>query len=462
MAAEAIIELGDGYSWELGEGDLLGGSLTLAEGKEASSLTFRVADPHRQLANDLPLVLVEDVPEQHATLEVTFVAELGVTETNGVVGVEVPAGVEVIVDPLPGVEGDEVRFRTDEGIGPLDWNQPDPNSLRQAQATVSATAVDPGPRGNIAGGPQGNQPSNLRLALDLPGIDRVFNTAPATGGRNAGEKGVKVPVDCWLGPTGTSTPPKAFTGYLSQMTPSGPPGRLELMAVDRSADMRRQQRARSFNGTNVDELVRRLARSNGFDVDLSQADFGDVQLTRHVQHGATDWQFLNRVLSSVGHRVKVRGETVFVTKVGQVRDDPQTPVMQPADVSSYSFAVDELTTHTTPNVTAVSGAEASAHRDGTPAKARPTQLGRVGVPDSYESAPASISQQKARELQAEARQHRLFTATLEATDLYPQLDTDDMVVLQGWGRRYDGPWWIDSLTHSFSGETSFQLTSDSE
>lgn len=461
MAASGVLTIGDSYRYEIGDGQIVSGSVSLAEGKEASSVEATIADPDGELANGLPLILVEDVPAQRATVDVTFVAKPGFSDSA-----TVPAGTELKIalrsQLSAGGPPNDLRFRTTEALGPSDFGGADPNVLRRARATVEAEAARPGAAGNISGGKNVGQGVTLELASPVPGIARAYHTAPATGGSDAGKRGEKVPVECWLGPSSTETPEKLLTGYLSQLTFSGPAGTVKLMAVDASAEFRREQRARALTATNVDDLVGQVAALKGFDVDLSQAELEDIQITRHVQHGETDWQMLNRILEGVGHRLKVRGETVYVTKVGKVRESARTEVLRPPDVSSYSFEVDELTKKTTPNLTAVSGAKASEQREGTPSKSRKVQFSRLGVPESYDGSPSEIDQEAERAKQAEARKHRLFRASLETFDLYEHLDTDDQVVLESWGRRFNGTWWIESLTHDFDGTTSFQLTSSND
>ncbi|MFB6374478.1 MAG: baseplate J/gp47 family protein [Bradymonadaceae bacterium] len=460
MSASGVLQIDD-QQWELGGGALIDGSVELAEGKRASSVSATIADPTGTLANSIPLVVVEDTPPQKASVEVTFVAEVG---REG--DVSVPAGTTVRTQPLEqvldGGAPTRVSFTTDEPLGPSDFGGREdiPGAAdRRARATVSATAVEPGAQGNIPGGPTAEEPSNLEVVPPIDGIDWVYNTQPATGGRSAGVRGQKVPVDCWLGPSNSPTPQKVFSGALSQLTASH--NRLEVMAVDHSVEARRTERAERYEATTPAALVQRIARRHELAVDLSQAELGDVRLSSFLQHGETDWELLHRVLASAGHRAKVRGETIYVTKVGQTRAFGQTPVIRPEDLTSYSFEVDELTKHTTPLIEDREGNKASNYNPDTGAKARPVQLERVGTGPAFETKPSELSQQELQKLQSEARQTRTFRASLEATELYTRLDTDDLVMLQGFGDRFDGPWWIDSLTHAFAGSTSFELTSDS-
>lgn len=261
--------------------------------------------------------------------------------------------------------------------------------------------------------------------------------------------------EAWLGEQDAETPPKVFGGFASQYTPQG--GELEIMAVDESRDLRREQKSRNVAASTPLELARFVAGPRGLSVDASEADLSDIQYSQIVQHGESDWSMLNRLLGQVGHRAFVRGSELIIQKVGQTRADGVTPRLRYGDnVREYSFQLDEATSSDTPSMYDREGAQAGSGGGG-PATERPVHLQRTGLRVDAKATPSFTDQQLERQLEAQARGEKILTGSITATEPYPNVDVDDGVELVGFGDRFSGIWLIESLSHTHTGYTTFEI-----
>jgi phage protein D len=259
-------------------------------------------------------------------------------------------------------------------------------------------------------------------------------------------RNARVPMECWLGRT--NAPPKVFAGYLSQLTPSGAPGRLELLAVDKSKGLRRVARSRNLTGSGTGDLIRRIAAPHGWEVDLSRADFADRQLASVLQHGETDAEVIGRIAEATGHSAIFDGDTVRLVPLAYAGVTEEFRLIYGENVVSYQFSVDELTRSTTPNVFDFDGAEA-ARDDEVEAIDRPVEMDRtLGLSADHNGSPSYTSQQRTKAIQALARSKKLFQASIESTDVFPGARVDTAVfTLEGFGERFSGVWFVDSMSH---------------
>ncbi|MDZ7703369.1 MAG: hypothetical protein U5L04_02665 [Trueperaceae bacterium] len=266
----------------------------------------------------------------------------------------------------------------------------------------------------------------------------------------------RVAVEAWLGDT--QSPPKVFAGYLNNHTVGGPPGRLQLTAVDKSKSLRRVARSRTLSKSSIPDLLRRLCEPHGISVDLSRADLDDLEYAQVLQHGETDSELIDRILGSVGHRGFYQNDTLYVIESGRTRDR-QIRLVYGQNVSQFNFEVDELTTSTTPNVTDFEGHTATKIDDQVEAVDRPVELSReTGLRINFDGLPSFTDQQLEQAKKAQARAKKVFKGQIQATEGFPEATVDDEVILEGFGQRYSGVWFVDSLSHSLkTGRTSFNL-----
>lgn len=295
----------------------------------------------------------------------------------------------------------------------------------------------------------GDTASTLSFKIADPRLE-LANSLPLPN------KNARVPVECWLGRT--ASPPKVFAGYLSQMTPSGTPGRLELMAVDKSKSLRRVARSRNLTASTPGDLLKRLCGFHGIEVDLSRANLDDLQFASVLQHGETDAEVVSRILGELGHVGHYQAGTLYV--IDQSGDDYEETIrlVYGDNIRTYSFAIDELTRATTPNLYDMDGTKAAEDEDAE-AVDRPVMLDRsTGLSISYGDFPSYTKQQLEKAKKAQARKKRVFEASIESTDCFPEASVKDAVVLEGFGDRLSGVWFIDTLEHDLvTGRTKFDL-----
>lgn len=206
---------------------------------------------------------------RRATVELTFTAP-------GTHGLTIPAGVGV-------ANVDSERSRFAGVVFKTDFDLVVPASDSRA---VRATAVMPGAPANVDAG-------ELVYLTDPATLDieKVTNLLPATGGadhqltRAATYRAMEL---VYLDLMRTNKPPKVFAGFVSQLTASGAPGRLRIMAVDRSKSMRRVPLSRNLTAGTPGDVLRRLCEPYGIRVDLRRANLDDVQFAQVLQQGETN------------------------------------------------------------------------------------------------------------------------------------------------------------------------------
>ena len=308
--------------------------------------------------------------------------------------------------------------------------------------------------GVLIGGQVRIQGGDSASTLDIELADPLLNLA---NGLPLPTRHDRIPIECWLGRG--NKPPKVFAGYVSQLTASGSPGRLKIMAVDKSKGMRRVPRSRNLTAGSPGDVLRRLCEPAGIKVDLSRADLDDVQFAQVLQQGETDAEVVSRLLGEVGHIGWYENETLYIISRGQTRDDgPPIRLLYGTNIKTYQFAIDELTRETTPNLFDMEGDQLSDLAD-IEASERPVELSRgAGLHLAAGGFPSFTDSQVEQVKKAHSRAKKIFTASIESTDAFPGASLDDAVIIEGLGRRFSGVWLMESITHSLrDGRTSFEL-----
>lgn len=269
------------------------------------------------------------------------------------------------------------------------------------------------------------------------------------------QRSERVPVDVWWGER--PAPALVFSGYLSSIECSGLPGKLTIKAADKARGMRRSARARNLTDTSAGQLCQRLAADHEFELDVSCApNLDQYSFSELLQHGESDWEVMHRVLEATGHRSWIRGNTIFVAEVGYAGDADLYEVTFGENVKNgFSFQVDELTRHTTPNLFDETGqlyiSDPELDQDATE---RYVRLERTGLVLPSADTPSWTSQAIERAALAQARARQLFRGRLDLTVAAPELDVTSQLLLRGFGPRFSGAWNVEGVTHHLKGGTT--------
>lgn len=298
---------------------------------------------------------------------------------------------------------------------------------------------------------EGKAASSVKLELIDPRLE-LANALPLP------QRRTRVPLEVWFGYG--STLPKVFSGYLSTLSASGLPGSLSLTAVDKAKGLRRVSKARNLTSVSPAAVMQKLADEDGIELDLSLADFGNVQFASTWQMSESNMDIITRLAEECGHVVYVRDDVVSVKAVGVAGPDRVLRVpFGPEVANGFSFQVDELTRATTPNVFDLDGGLLAQADDLEQETAEVmTRLANTGLVLANEGAPEFTSQAEQRSLKAQAKARQLFEASLDLTRAYPEVDVDWQVLLEGYGPRFSGAWNVREVTHDvIGGTTSLEL-----
>jgi len=302
---------------------------------------------------------------------------------------------------------------------------------------------------------EGKKASNASVILADP-LFLLFDALPLP------TKKSRTTMTVWIAPEGVAIPTKVFAGYVQGIEPTNSLGgnQVTIEATDKAKGARRKKRARIRRFTSLDQLSIQVAHDAGLDgVDSTRANIADIEFSRAVQHGETDWALLVRLMAAAGHKVKVRGDTLYIEEVGAVRPDGQiTTLTYGLNVQAgFSFDVQERTSRTTPNVFDFDGEEVFASDDDE-AEDRPVRIERAGLALANADFPSFTKGVLLKAKKAQARAKKVFTGRVTAAGLFVDVDTDDQVVLERFGARLSGVWNIEGIQLSFaSNTTSFTI-----
>ena len=285
--------------------------------------------------------------------------------------------------------------------------------------------------------------------------DALFNALPDPAWQD-------VPVKLWLAPPSAPRSPTVlvFDGKLTSLQPAFPaPTLLTLVATDRSIDLRREGRLRTFKNKTSVQLAQAIANEYGYTV---QADTGDVvpkQRAIDIGFGGSvggaklsDWEHLVRALAGDGLLAHMEGSTLVIKRTQDVlypytfrHGDPRVisfvPMIEhvhgPGDGgSTKTVAAFDRNGNVATVAAAVSGT-VRTHRG--PVEGQPT--GSSGahaeiVPVGWTNAATQLAKRK-------------DTATLTLV-MSPDIKLVHQVGVQGWGVKCDGPWFVETVKHTFA------------
>lgn len=245
--------------------------------------------------------------------------------------------------------------------------------------------------------------------------------------------------------------PVVFTGYVSGLDWKDTPGRLQVTCVDKSRSARRKQRAKTRSKLTLLQLVRDIADPEGLTIDTSLADAETIgKIGQMIQHGETDWRLLERLAKQLGHAVYVDGDKLMVVDEGQVPGEATVELQRGVNIrSGASFKIAERRARSTATIFDFSGDPVSEEEDGE-AERRPTKREPVGLRVLTEGAPSFSAQAVQKARKAQSRRRKVFTASIEATELLPATKPRGVATVQGYGSRLDGLWWVDDVEHDLT------------
>lgn len=242
-----------------------------------------------------------------------------------------------------------------------------------------------------------------------------------------------------------------FSGHLSELTASGLPGRVQLRATGRAHKLRVQERAQIRSDLSALHLVREFAQEDGLTVDASRApELERVRWASVCMYGETGADALDRLLPATGHTWFLDGNTLVV----EATDKPEQllEVLYGSDVrNGFEFRIEELRRGTTPNIYSLENDQLYAEETDDVAITRVVSLERTGLTLAAAQAPAMTSQAEEYAMQAQSRARKLFRGRLEFTTVRPELRLKHALMLRGFGPRFSGVWFVESIRHPLSG-----------
>lgn len=263
-------------------------------------------------------------------------------------------------------------------------------------------------------------------------------------------KNQRVPFEVWFGEY--PAPPKVFSGWISSMSCSLRSATTTILATDKSKRARKRSKARTKTNANAAALVKTIAAENGLEVELSKAALSEITLSQAIQMGETDWEYLVRILETAGHRVKVRGNTAYVTQVGVPRSGLAAANLEyGVNIRDGNISMRERSTRTTSNIYDVAGelVAETGDEDLDEVARKVARLERVGLVVTADEFPSFTDEslQKVLKLQAKAKKRKIFEFDVDTTVPLPGVDTDDFVTVRGLGTRFSGLWFVDKVRH---------------
>lgn len=267
----------------------------------------------------------------------------------------------------------------------------------------------------------------------------------------------RVPFEVWFGEY--PAPKKIYSGWVSSVSVNIRMATTTILATDKSKRARRKSKARTKTNANAAALISQIAGENGLAVDLSRADLSTITLSQTIQMGETDWEFIVRVLDSIGHNVAVRGDTAYVTQKGETRSTSSAATLTyGVNIFDGNITMRERTTRTTANVYDVAGEYVADPEDqeldenGLSVTAKIARLERLGLVVTAEEFPSFTPESiaNALRLQSKAKKRKIFEADFDATIPLPGVDTDDYITVRGLGPRFSGVWFVDKVRHDLA------------
>lgn len=243
-----------------------------------------------------------------------------------------------------------------------------------------------------------------------------------------------------------------FSGFLSEISANGLPGRVQLRGVDKGRRMRAHEHAKVRSDLSALSLIRELADEDGLKVDARRAPkIENVRWATVCMYGETAGDVLDRLLPATGHTWHIEGDTIILEEIGA--ETAYTEVLYGSDVrNGFEFRIEELRRSTTPNIYSVEGdALYSTGELDDDITARIVALERTGLTLAAIDSASFTSQAIEQTMAAQSRTRRVFSGRLHFTTIRPELRLRSALLLRGFGPRFSGVWFIDSIRHPLNG-----------
>lgn len=242
-----------------------------------------------------------------------------------------------------------------------------------------------------------------------------------------------------------------FSGYLSELSVSGLPGRLQLRGADNGRRIRAQEHAKVRGDLSALSLIRELAEEDQLKVDARNApNLEKVRFATVCMYGETAGDVLDRLLPATGHTWHIAGDTIVIEEIGH--ESRYTEVLYGTDVrNGFEFRIEELRRSTTPNIYSLDGDALYQGDLEDEVTARIVALERTGLTLAASDSASYTSQAVEQAMAAQSKARKVFKGRLEFTEIRPDLRLSSALLLRGFGPRFSGVWFIDSIRHPLNG-----------
>jgi len=271
-----------------------------------------------------------------------------------------------------------------------------------------------------------------------------------------------VPVKLYLGQPGNATALTnlAFEGKVTEYATGYPgPDTLTIVAHDKTIDMRRQKKYRSFRNLTSLQLAQQVTKEYGFDLEISRGAITPTLKDFAFGAGLSDWAMVARALYADGLEMYTKGSKIVIRQMAStvypITFQRGGPLNSKLEVK-ISHVVDGGDKRAGPSMEKVGDVEAilSKFRDEATREKAGDRTHRTPVTGSEMTATGAHSEESGiknwTNKSAQLR-NRKDTATLIVNAL-PDIGLHHLANLDGWGAKVDGHWTINSIHHMISGQ----------
>jgi uncharacterized protein len=272
-------------------------------------------------------------------------------------------------------------------------------------------------------------------------------------------------VQIWLGYVGDLH--QVISAEITSLEPVFTAGQQSVLLVrgyDRRHRLARGRKTRTFVQMKDSAIATQIAREAGLrmEVDDSQTIHGYV-----IQSNQSDLEFLRRRASLIGYEIFVR-DNILYFRSPRIADSPGDKLSLGEDITEFSPRLSTLDQPTGLNVRVWDVKQKKAIV--ATARAAPYAGGRRSGPDTarraFGIAAVTLTGQPARNLgEASAIADGQFSSgalTFVEGDVIafgrPQLRAGTVVEISGAGRRFSGPYYVTSVTHTVTQEHGYQTS----
>lgn len=266
-------------------------------------------------------------------------------------------------------------------------------------------------------------------------------------------------------PGSTSIPVRAFDGKMTFLDGSWPEMDTQVVAHDKSIDMRRRAKNRTFHNRTSVQILQQIAAEYGLTVDSTS--LGDVKLAiRSISIGhpsseddsMSDWLHALREIEADGLTVHTRGATIYVqqypTNIYPTTFRPGdgkviglkvriSHVRGPGDLGNKTAHVAWDHSGSEKAVSGAAATEATSEKGGDARTHRRPVGGQASTNKGAHTEDVSGTKWENVVTKSRGRKDEL-TLTLQPT---PSLYLTHLVPLSGWGGKIDGNWEVVSIRH---------------